>query len=433
MEESMNDIERANTAIEAELAIYENVVSKNWLWPNSLAPEAYHGLAGDIVHIIEPHSEADPVALLANTLISFGNIIGRFAHFRAESDFHYMNMYGVLVGKTSKGRKGSSWGHLKKIMKMVDVPWVDSRIQGGMSSGEGLIWAVRDPIERKEPKKGKRKEIEYQSVIVDHGIEDKRLMAVESEFGGVLRILGRQGSTLSATLRQAWDCGNLRILTKNNPAVATEAHISMIGHITQQELVHYLTDTEAANGFGNRIMWFLVKRSKLLPEGGSLQDSDLEVSVQRLREAFLFARSAGEMYRDEEARELWACVYGTLSEGKPGLAGALTSRSEAQVMRLACIYALMDQSPFVRADHLLAALALWEYSEASVHCIFGNKLGSPIADKLLTALQECREGLTRTELSDVLGRNVPKTVISNALTHLQSLGKAFSIITPAIK
>lgn len=422
----MNDIEKANAAIEAELSICQNLVSENQLWPNPLAPEAYYGLPGDIVRIIEPHSEADPVALLVNIIIAFGNIIGRTAHFCAESDSHYMNMYGVLVGDTSKGRKGSSWGHPKRIMRVIDAPWVDNRIQGGMSSGEGLIWAVRDPIERKEPKKGDQKEIEYQTVIVDHGIEDKRLMVFESEFGGVLRILSRQGSTLSPTLRQAWDYGELRVLTKNNPAIATGAHISLIGHITRQEL-RYLNDVEAANGFGNRIMWFRVERSKVLPEGGSLRDSDLEPAVKRLHESFLFARSVGEMHRDEEARELWARVYEKLSEGKPGLAGALTSRSEAQVMRLACVYALMDHSAVVKADHLLAALALWDYSEASVHCIFGNNLGNPIADKLLAALQEYREGLTRTELSDVLGRNVPKDAISDALSHLQSRGKAFYI------
>jgi hypothetical protein len=30
-------------------------------WPE-LAPEALHGLAGDFVRMIEPHTEADPVA-----------------------------------------------------------------------------------------------------------------------------------------------------------------------------------------------------------------------------------------------------------------------------------------------------------------------------------------------------------------------------------
>src|SRR5262245_1248670 len=36
---------------------------------------AYHGLAGDIVRAIDPHTEADPVAVLAQSFVYFGSII----------------------------------------------------------------------------------------------------------------------------------------------------------------------------------------------------------------------------------------------------------------------------------------------------------------------------------------------------------------------
>ena len=76
--------------------------------------------------------------------------------------------------------------------------------------------------------------------------------AFESEFASVLRVSGRDGNTLSPVMRNAWDSGNLRILTKNNPVQASEAHISIIGHITRDELLRYMDNTEAANGFANR-------------------------------------------------------------------------------------------------------------------------------------------------------------------------------------
>ena len=41
-------------------------------------------------------------------------------------------------------------------------------------------------------------------------------------------------------------------MTKS-PAKATDAHISVIGHITTDELRRSLTRTEAANGFANRL------------------------------------------------------------------------------------------------------------------------------------------------------------------------------------
>jgi hypothetical protein len=77
-------------------------------WPGPPDPAAFYGLAGDMTRAIEPHTEADPVALLIQALAIFGNIIGRSAHFVAEASCHYSNLFVVLVGRTAKGRKGSS-------------------------------------------------------------------------------------------------------------------------------------------------------------------------------------------------------------------------------------------------------------------------------------------------------------------------------------
>jgi hypothetical protein len=48
-------------------------------WP-TLAEEARYGLAGDALEAIEPHTEADPMAVLTNILVAFGNAAGRSAH-----------------------------------------------------------------------------------------------------------------------------------------------------------------------------------------------------------------------------------------------------------------------------------------------------------------------------------------------------------------
>ena len=105
-------------------------------------------------------------------------------------------------------------------------------------------------------------------VVDDPGVTDKRLLVIESEFANVLKQIERQGNTLSVVGRQAWDGTTLGIMTKNSPAKATDPHISIIGHITTEELKRCLSTTESANGFGNRFLWVAVKRSKLLPEGG---------------------------------------------------------------------------------------------------------------------------------------------------------------------
>jgi Protein of unknown function (DUF3987) len=353
----------------------------------------------------------------------FGNVVGRKPHFVAEADRHGTNIFALIVGVTAKGRKGSSLSQIKRLFSEVDPSWLSGCIQSGLSSGEGLIWAVRDPIERQEPIKKNGRIVDYQTVITDHGVEDKRLLDLETEFASVLRILGREGNTLSATVRQAWDSGVLRILTKNSPAKATDAHISIVGHITRDELRRHLDSTEVGNGFANRFLYVCVRRSKILPFGGKLDESVVVSIGHRLRAAVEFARTVHQMRCGRKAAKLWREVYTELSEGRLGLLGAVTSRADPQVMRLACIYALLDCSDFIRVEHLRAALAFWKYCAASARFIFGDSLGNPVADELLNALRNNPKGLTRTEMRDLFARNRKSQEIDRALQALAEYGQ----------
>ena len=393
-------------------------------WPESLAPEALYGLAGEIVSTIEPHSEADPAALLVQFLVGFGNVIGRQPYFITEADKQTSNLYAVIVGQTAKGRKGTSLGQIRRVLAPADTHWDQNRVMGGLASGEGLIWKVRDAIEERQPIRDKGRTTGYENVESDPGEADKRLLVVEPEFARVLQVIEREANTLSAIVRDAWDTGMLRILTKKQAAQATEAHISIIGHITKDELRRLLTDTAAANGFANRFLWVCAKRSKLLPEGGGLDKVDFAPITARLQKAVAFAQSVRQMQRDQKARAVWHEVYGDLSEGKPGLLGAVTSRAEAQTVRLSCLYALLDYSDVVRVKHLNAALAVWQYCEASARFIFGDALGDATADEILRELRGLSEGLTRNEIREHFRRNKSSAEIGRALGVLQEYGLA---------
>jgi hypothetical protein len=73
-------------------------------WPEPLAEPAFHGLAGEFVRTIEPHTEADPAGLLIQFLAAVGCMVGRNVYFRAEADRHYPNLFACLVGVSSRGR-----------------------------------------------------------------------------------------------------------------------------------------------------------------------------------------------------------------------------------------------------------------------------------------------------------------------------------------
>jgi hypothetical protein len=278
-------------------------------WPQ-IDAVAYHGLAGEVVNAIGPHSEADPVAILIQFLALAGNMMGRTAYYRVEDDRHHSNLFAVLVGNSSKARKGTSMGRVRAITKIADQTWNDDRLKGGLSSGEGLINEVRDQRSEWNRKEGREE-------IVDPGVADKRLMIVEAEFASALAVMERQGSTLSPLIRRAWDGDKLATITRNSPLCATGAHISIIGHITIDELRARLTRTEAANGFANRFLFTLVRRSKELPFGGSLDESVTFALGERLREKVAGAQMIGRVGMTDAARDQWSAVYASYPPPSP--------------------------------------------------------------------------------------------------------------------
>jgi hypothetical protein len=385
-------------------------------WP-ALDGAAYHGLVGEIVRLFEPHTEADPVGILLQILVVFGNIIGHSPYYLVEGDQHHSNLFVALVGTSSKGRKGTSSGRVRSITKDADEFWSIERCVSGLSSGEGLINAVRDEIKKWNAK-------EKIEEIVDPGVKDKRLMVEEQEFAGALAVMERHGNTLSTVIRNAWDNRRQQTMTKSSPLTATGGHISIVAHITEAETRSRLTRTDMANGFANRFLFCSVKRSKFLPHGGNLDETELMGVAGRFKEVVDFAKNAGRVTMTKAAAAAWTLVYPELSAEKPGLLGAVVARAEAQTIRLAQLYALFDRKHAIDVVHLEAAIAVWTYCEASAIRIFGDSLGDPVADEILRALRRTKNGMSRTEIRDLFARHGKVDQIAAALATLLAFGKA---------
>jgi hypothetical protein len=405
-------------------------------WPEPLAEEAFYGLAGDIVRTIAPETEGDPAALLIQLLVGFGNLIGRNPYFEIAATRHHTNLFAAIVGKTSKSRKGTSWNEVFRLLRDTDSVWArEHKLPGGLSSGEGLICAVRDPEDQTQEKittdAQQPTDTTVEDILEDNrtgsksedeGVDDKRLLVVEPEFASTLRVMRRESNILSSVIRSAWDSGDLNNLTKNSPMRATDAHISLIAHITQDELRRELSFTDTANGFVNRFLLVCARRSQLLPFGGNVDVNVLKELGRKLDFAAAFARNVQQMMMSKQARKLWKDTYPILSADVPGLLGAVTSRAEPQVIRLAMIYALLGRSRFIQTCHLSAALAAWRYCEHSARYIFGDALGDPTADAILRELRRNEAGLTRNEIRELFKRNRSETEISRALGFLLENG-----------
>lgn len=175
---------------------------------------------------IAPYTEADPVAVLAHLLVGVGNLIGPGPHALVGHARHPLRLYAALVGQSAKGRKGTAWTTPRHLLAHVDEAWRLSRVKTGLSSGEGIIYHVRDARDEQQPIREKGRVVGYEQVTVDAGEPDKRLLVIEPELTVVLKRMGREGNSLSGVIRDAWDTGDLSTLTKSSPLRATGAHLA---------------------------------------------------------------------------------------------------------------------------------------------------------------------------------------------------------------
>jgi hypothetical protein len=390
-------------------------------WPRPLHGAAFYGLPGRFVRTVAPHSEADPAALLVQFLAVFGCAAGAAAGWKVDGAFHPARLWPLLVGDTSRGRKGTAAGRVREVIELAEPGWWREHVRAGLASGEGVVWHVRDPSrKRRKPRKGETVDKDGY-VTEDEGVTDKRLLALETEFARVLAVMRRDGSTLSTTLRELWDYGASGSLTKHDPVTATGAHVIVVGHVTARELRERLTDTDQANGFGNRFLVTCVKRSKSLPFGGSLDEDGLSLLAGRVGEALkLAARVHGPLGMTDSARSLWRAAYDDLTTSADDLLAAITARAEPQVIRLAVAYALTDGVAVIDLEHLRAALAVWRYCEESAAHVFGGKTGNPLADRLLARIVAAGEdGTTRGELRAAVSHDMDTSRFDGALAHLE--------------
>jgi hypothetical protein len=390
--------------------------------PPDIAPEAFWGIAGEFVAKIAPETESGIAAMLVNFLVAMGAMIGRSPHCYVTATRHGVNLFAAIVGTTGSG-KGGAWDPVKWLINTLDDQFLKTHVQHGLSSGEGFVWMVRDPITKKvttKPKKGQLYE-EVLEEVVDYGVDDKRLLIMDTEFGGLLTVMSRAGNTLTTHLRLAWDGTDLNVGTKNNPLHATQPHIACLVQCTPADLRQHLTENQAANGFGNRFIWTHTKKEQSLPHGGVMPN--LSAFTLRLHTIIEEAQRVGRMERTPEANRLWEYVYEDLSAERHGLVGAATIRGAPITLRLSMIYALLDGESVVGVNHLLAALAVWDYCLESATLIFGQRTGFDIADHILQLAEDFPAGVTKTQIQEKLNKNAPRIQMQMAIQELVAQGK----------
>jgi hypothetical protein len=386
-------------------------------WPK-LPKAAMRGLAADFARIATNGSEADPVAVMLTGMTGIGALMGRARYIRVGDTDHHARLISALVGATARARKGTSWGPVRRLLARTQAiigetstrPFpLGNKLQithGPLSSAEGLVAAIRDRIGEGD----------------EGGTDDKRLLVVEGEFGSALRSMQRPGNTLSMMLRTAWDGHELAPLIKNNRTVATDPHICIVAHITRQELKNLMAASDVWGGLANRVVWSCVRRRAVIPLPQGIDDQDLDRIARELARVTVYANDRPAHLRlSNSAQDHWVAIYPELSQDHPGILGAATARAEAQTIRLALTFALIDGADRIEIDHLEAGLAMWRYAEESATYLFGGAEMNPIAQTILTLL--AKGPRTQTDINNAFGRHMKAAELNTVLSDMQERGR----------
>lgn len=341
--------------------------------PEGMRDEAFHGLAGKIVRLLEPYLEVDRAAILANVLACTGVLFERNAYAKVAADFHYPIDYFLIVGDTAKARKGTTTNSVLELAERVS-PAFKSRVLYSLSTGEGLINAVtRDSDEKKEIAEPK-----YPAAFVNLG-----------ELAGLLAVMARDNNTLSSVVRDAWDGKPLQVNTRHLRLCVENVSLGIIANVTRSDLVK-VNPVDIGNGFINRFIFIWSERGRLLPEGANIdalfRSEAWLLVLKELHAAIAASAGIGGVARDSETDELWKAMYYDFNKGGDSIVDKLIARNDAHTLRLSLLYALLDKSTVIKPCHLEAARAVWDYSEQSLKYIFS----APDVDsqKILDALDK---------------------------------------------
>lgn len=375
-------------------------------------PAMFHGILGRICAAAEPYTEADPVGILVSLLAGCGVLIGPDTYVDVGSSRHRVLIWPILFGTSGTGRKGEATNTAMLFLNHA-FPSLRDKTVSGLSSGEGLIEAIRDPDE--EPAKAGKDPVQV-------GTEDKRLLCIESEFSSVLARAAREGNTLNSILRAAWDGGDLMILNRQRVR-ASGSHIGIVAHVTPKEFVAKMAKADMAGGTFNRFLPVWVDRARRLPVPERVPLTSLTSLTSHLVRQIDLARRQTSITLSPEADALWRDeLYDLLTpdvDDREDLASEFTRRSQPYCRRLAALYALLDLptpsyplEPFrserygiVGVEHLRAAYALVRYSMDSAAYVLAGTSKDRAMDRLTRAISISREGLDREDIRDLFSKH----------------------------
>lgn len=365
--------------------------------PPQAAPAAWQGPLGDLAGgLCEDNPELDPTAVLLCLLVAWGAVVGPSPHAHLGGRPQRAATFGALVGPTGTGRKSTAIHAARQAVEQVDDTL---RVRSGHGSGEALLDELAEG-------------------------SDRRVLVVEQELASVFQRAHRTGSTLAATLREAWDGGTIQARSRSTGTVrVTDPHVALLGAITPGEAAAVIDPGDLTNGLANRILWCWSERpvahlSLAAPRWRA------HPAVPALARALPEARRRAEVpvdddaFADLEARHRAGPANGHRDE----IGEALGARGVAHQLRLALALALADGASTIGRAHTRAAGALVDACAATARRVFARVPRTPLARRVVEIVSASPDGVAWADLRRRLSGRARTEDVQRAVLELEDLG-----------
>jgi hypothetical protein len=304
----------------------------------------------------------------------------------------------------------------------------------GINTGEGMVQLIRDS----GITQGAR------GPIVDPGVANKVLFINLEEFGGMLSVMSRSGSTLSTMARTAFDCKPLELLNKNSPTRCMEPYVVISAGVTPAELMGKLFDkrdaaVSADNGFGNRFFYVWVKRARLEddPQATPGLDAMMDEIAANILKVYETLEPEGPFMAavigfTPDARKYHKRRYTPLANrrGAGPNADKLVQRLTIYLRRIAGVLAVMNGEHEISVGALEAAFAWVDYAAATIDAIAATAADrkkthalTSDGETVLAALTDLGGDRTSVPTRNILRKTrMDKTRLDAAITSLLRMG-----------
>jgi len=382
-------------------------------------PTAFDCYLGGVVDAVAEFTEGDPVNILVSLICITGVHLGQKPHVRAGDDIHPLLVWPLIIGRTGSGRKGAGWSSAKRIALAAAPDFMSTNLRSGLTSGEGLAAMFTDDPDA--PGDGEAAPAKRSGGRLPAG--DRRLLVFEAEWAAVMARMKREGNSLSATLRGAWEGGDLSTLAVS-ARIAPSSHVGLVAHITPEEFRAKVSASDLAGGTYNRFLPVMVARARFLPGGQGAPLAVINGLGAELAERLERGGELGALAFTPAGDELWRRLYvefGTDS-GDTGPVEQFVSRAAPYCLRIAGIHAALDGTSAIDGDHLAAAAALVRYSIDSARAAFSQNADTAKLAAWIAAAGT--EGRTREQVrSDFYARNKKADEVNALLDALVRAGR----------